>query len=272
MIFHAARILVELLIASCVFYVSVSYSLAFLLGGRTLPAGILRAMLSELVATLVLLPLWPLWWIVGGSYRAALEGEGRARGERHPVVLLHGLAMNRTSWIWLGRRLINRGAGPLYGTTYFSPQSVHRSAIHLQRFVERVRAREDSPRVDIVAHSLGGLIARYYIEHLGGAEQVGRLITIGSPHKGSAMGRFGFGPAVRATLPDSEFLHGLGPFNTSNHVTYTSIWSRSDAVIVPAESSAIAPAGVDYVFDGLGHLALLLSPRVADVVARRLSE
>jgi len=49
------------------------------------------------------------------------------------------------------------------------------------------------------------------------------------------------------------------------------VWSRADAIIEPPESSSIAPVGEDRIFDDLGHLSLLLSPRVLDCVADRLA-
>ena len=260
-----------LLVAACVFYVGFSYGLAFLrpADANTRRAHLVRAALVEFLTTLVLLPLWPFWMLIGASYEAAIEGEGKARGGRHPVVLLHGLAMNRTNWLWVGRRLAARGIGPLYGTSYFSPQSVLVSAQHLKNFVERVCARADATRVDIVAHSLGGVVARYYIERLGGAERGGRLITIASPHQGTVMGRMGFVPSARQVTNGSSFLGELGMPKPG--VAYTSIWSRADAIVVPPESASLAPAGEDRVFDDLGHLSLLLSPRVVDAVVERLT-
>jgi triacylglycerol esterase/lipase EstA (alpha/beta hydrolase family) len=185
------------------------------------------------------------------------------------VVLLHGFFMNRTQWLWLGRRLAERGLGPLYGTTYFSPQTVAQSARHLERFIEHVRAREDAERVDIVAHSLGGVVARYYVEQLDGAAQVGQLITIGSPHRGTRLARFGLGlvPSAREVAAESQLLAELAP---PDGATYVSLWSRADAVIIPADASSIAPVGEDHVFDDLGHLSMLLSRRVVDAIAKRL--
>jgi triacylglycerol esterase/lipase EstA (alpha/beta hydrolase family) len=257
-----------LLLLACSFYVSVSYLHAF---WHRRPANVhlFRAAAVELVASLLLLAFWPLWIIMGASYQAKEEGEGEARGRRHPVILLHGFAMNRTNWVWLGRRLARRGIGPLYGTTYFSPQSIRTSAVHLQKFVERVRKRENADKVDIVGHSLGGLVARYYLEKLGGAAHVGRLVTIGSPHGGTHFGKLGFIiPSAKESLADSAFYRELGP--VQNGVAYTSVWSRADAIIEPPESASIAPAGTDCVFDDLGHLSLLMSPRVLDAVAGRL--
>jgi triacylglycerol esterase/lipase EstA (alpha/beta hydrolase family) len=260
-----------LLVVACVFYVGTSYAFALARSTRFgLPrARLLRAAAKELFTTLVLLPLWPFWLMMGSSYEAGIEGEGR-KG-RHPVVLLHGLAMNRTNWVWLGRRLARRGLGPLYGTTYFSPQRVSRSARHLRGFIERVCAREDAPKVDIVAHSLGGVVARYYVERLGGDERVHRLVTIATPHRGTEMARLGLVPSAREMRAGSDFLVELGLPEAALKVRYTSIWSRADAIVVPAEAASIAPAGEDCVFDDLGHLSLLLSPRVAQVVAERLA-
>jgi triacylglycerol esterase/lipase EstA (alpha/beta hydrolase family) len=261
--------IVGLFTAGCFAYVAGSYALAFRGGARGAGARLVRAALVELGATLLIMPLWPLWLILGASYGATHEGRWRVPGRRHPVVLLHGFAMNHTSWAWVGRRLAARGIGPLYGTSYFSPQPVRYSARHLGAFIERVIAREDAARVDIVAHSLGGLVARYYIERLGGARRVARLVTIGSPHRGTALGRFGLVPVARELAAGSALLGELGA--PSPEVSYTSVWSRADAIVVPPESSSLAPAGEDRVFDDLGHLSMLLSPRVIDVVAERLT-
>jgi triacylglycerol esterase/lipase EstA (alpha/beta hydrolase family) len=260
-------VVIGLLVTSCIAYVASTYGLA-VVSGRVRTAGVWRAMVNELLACLLLLPLWPFWMVLGASYAAAVEGEGQATGRRHPVILLHGLAMNRTNWIWLGRRLASRGIGPLYATSYFSPQAVRRSAQHLKRFVERVLAREDAEQVDIVAHSLGGVVARYYIERLGGKKRVGRLVTIASPHRGTVLGRIGLVPSAKEIMHGSPFLDDLG--TPSPGVAYTSIWSRADAMVQPPESASIAPAGEDRVFDNLGHLSLLMSTRVLDAVAERL--
>jgi hypothetical protein len=246
-------------------YVSFSYVLAF--ARRPRPPRLLRAMLVEILTCLAILPLWPLWMILGASYEVGIEGEGEATGKRNPVILLHGFAMNHTQWLWMGSRLARRGIGPLYGTSYFSPQSVRRSAAHLRDFVERVCAREDAQKVDIVAHSLGGVVSRWYIENLGGDRRVGRLVTIASPHKGTVLGRLGVVPSAREVVDGSPFISALG--NPKGRV-YTSIWSRADAVIIPADSSSIAPDGEDLIFEDLGHLSLLISPRVIDHVAARL--
>jgi hypothetical protein len=102
---------------------------------------------------------------------------------------------------------------------------------------------------------------------MGGSEHVGRLVTLGSPHRGTTLGRFGLSlvPVARELVAESELLAGLKPHDS---VKYTSIWSRTDAVIQPPESASVVPHGEDRVFNDLGHLSMLLSARVVqDIVA-----
>jgi pimeloyl-ACP methyl ester carboxylesterase len=72
------------------------------------------------------------------------------------------------------------------------------TARDLQLRVERELARwreefrnhypkaEDDPAVVLICHSMGGLIARHYLECLGGRETARRLVTVGTPHRGAA--------------------------------------------------------------------------------------
>jgi pimeloyl-ACP methyl ester carboxylesterase len=262
-----------LYVAGILLYIAGSYTHAFWFRHNTTRlAHLVRAAFVEFFTCLLLLPFWPLWLLIGASYEVAREGAGTATGKRNPVILLHGFAMNRTNWIWLGRRLAKRGIGPLYATSYFSPQSVRRSAEHLARFVEFVCARSQCERVDIVAHSLGGVVSRYYIERLGGETKIGRLVTIGSPLAGTKIASFGpFMPSAVETRVRSTLYEEIGPLHARAGIAYTSVWSRSDAIIEPPESSSIAPVGEDRIFDDLGHLSLLMSPRVLDCIAERLA-
>ncbi len=264
----------------------VTFAASALLSRRHRRLGALSvAFLKETLATLLMLPAWPLFALLGARYRAAHEGADPDGGQQPPIILLHGYMMNRTNWLWFGRALARHGLGPLYGFTYNSLAPVDASARRLDGFVAEVLRRERAQRVDIVAHSLGGLVSRYYIEKQGGAARVRRLVTIATPHHGTLLARAGFGPVARELAPDSPVCASLGRPPRGAH--YTSVWSRSDNLVIPADSSQLtwlAPeageaeiedlAGSelrDIVFDDLGHLSLLTSPRVAAAVAERLS-
>jgi pimeloyl-ACP methyl ester carboxylesterase len=261
--------LVAAFYAGSTFYVLFSYAVAFLPRPSLWSQRLLRAAIVELGVVWTIVPMWPLWWLLGAFYQAKEQGEGEAVGRRHPIILLHGFGMNRTQWIWLARQLRARGHGPIYGMNYFTLSPVKKSARRLERFVQRVLDREKCDKVDLVAHSLGGIVARYYIERLSDGGRIARLITIGTPHGGTRMGRIGPGiPAARDLLSGSALLDELGPVRSG--AAYTSIWSRADAIVQPTESASIQPGGTDEIFDDLGHLSLVLSPRVMSVIDARL--
>ncbi len=79
----------------------------------------------------------------------------------------------------------------------------------------------------------------------------------------------------KANVLDAEMVAALdatfaGLASPAPGLPYTSIWSRSDSIIVPAAAASIAPAGEDCVLDDLGHLSLLASRRVVELIVARL--
>ncbi|CAM5527705.1 hypothetical protein SMICM304S_05241 [Streptomyces microflavus] len=85
------------------------------------------------------------------------------------------------------------GAGAGAGAS-IAVEAPHECDAGMQRGLPRTRQRE----VDIVGHSLGGLIARYYVQRLGGDRRVRTLVTLGTPHGGTAVAPgAGIHPIVR---------------------------------------------------------------------------
>lgn len=107
--------------------------------------------------------------------------------DRPPVVLLHGFIDNRSVFVLLRRSLTRHGWHHLEALNY-SPLTcdIRTAAELLGRHVEEICLRTGHQRIDIVGHSLGGLIARYYVQRLGGDHRVRTLITLGTPHGGTA--------------------------------------------------------------------------------------
>ena len=283
---HVVEWLVLLFVVIAGGFNVVTFAIAFGRGPR--PRGLWTALGKEMLATLVLIPAWPLFAFIGATYRARTRSTGDGDHSRTHIVLLHGYMMNRTNWLWLGPHLARRGLGPLHGLSYFTLQPIADSARRLAAYVEALAKREGIERVDLVGHSMGGLVARYYIEKLGGAARVRRLITIATPHHGTRLGRLAIGAARREIVPGSPH---CAPFTGAPEgVDYTSIWSRADNLVVPPESAQLTPMPPeegeaqfydsgddscgsvfdDVVFDDLGHLGLLVSPRVAEAICSRL--
>lgn len=195
-----------------------------------------------------------------------------------PVILVHGYAHNRSGYLLLRSRLRRRGFGSMYTLNYNAlttdiPEIARRLAVRVERICTDTR----QPFVHVIGHSLGGIVARYYVQRLGGDERVLRAITIGSPHNGTisaSMFRF-LGPTAKQLAWDSALIRSLNTEVAPSSVQWTSIWSTSDELVVPAESARLCPTAFqaeNILIPGEGHLSLLVSAKVMDIVVDRLSD
>ncbi len=121
--------------------------------------------------------------------------------------------------------------------------------------------------VSLVGHSLGGLLARWYVQELGGRARVDRLVTLATPHAGTRVARFAPAGLRDVLAPGSRILTRLGPTaSNGTRMPHTVIVPGGDRMIVPIESaSAVADAVVVRV-DDVGHNEALFSPRVHALV------
>jgi len=192
---------------------------------------------------------------------------------RPPVVLLHGYAQHPANFTWLARRLRRDGWRHLYLVAHTPVGGdIERSAHRLGEALDRLRRATGASRVDIVAHSMGGLVARACIRARGQASGVGRLITLGTPHQGTEIfPRFRLDPMVAQMRPGSPLLACLAADDpVPQLVDCISIYSADDAVVVPA-SRAYYPGAFNIEVRGLGHLSLLFSQRVYVLVRENLA-
>lgn len=192
------------------------------------------------------------------------------RGPR-PVIVLHGYAMNRANFVPLAYRLARAGVGPIMGFEYWTLGRTAAAAHQLEWFVAHVRAATGADSVDIIGHSMGGVVARYYVTLAGGDGVVRRLITLGSPHSGTDVSRIGIGHPGHELVTGSKLLTRLAASPPPEHTKITTIWSRGDA-LVPAAQQPPLPGAETIIYDDLGHVALLCSRRVAADVIARLTE
>lgn len=192
----------------------------------------------------------------------------RMRGPR-PVIVLHGYAMNRANFVPLGYRLARAGIGPVFGFEYWTLGRTAAAAKQLGWFVNQVCAGTGATSVDLIGHSMGGVVARYYVSLAGGDGVVNRLITLGSPHAGTDVSGLGVGHPARELVLGSKLVIRLAAAPAPVHTKVTVIWSRGDALVPGSRQPAIAGAEV-IMYDDLGHVALLGSRRVAGEIISRL--
>jgi pimeloyl-ACP methyl ester carboxylesterase len=190
------------------------------------------------------------------------------RKDIRTIVLLHGLGANRASLLPLMLYLRLRGHRRQYAFNYRTRGSIEALAIELkQRLARQVRGG----RIDLVCHSLGGLVARTYLQVLDGHRRVDRLITLATPHDGTHASAYVPTPLVSQVKPGGPFLSYLNGLPPPPGVKCCSFAAARDLIVLPPES-ALAPFGETRMFEGLGHLDILLSPKVFGAVAEALED
>lgn len=185
-----------------------------------------------------------------------------------PVVLLHGFIDNRSVFVLLRRSLARHGRRQIESFNYSPLTSDIRTAAELLgRRIEEICERSDHGQVDIVGHSLGGLIARYYVQRLGGDTRVRTLVTLGTPHTGTRVAPLANAhPIVRQMRPGSAVLEELREPAPGCRTQFVAFWSDLDHLMDPLETACIDHPDLtvqNVPVSGIGHLALPVHPTVA---------
>lgn len=215
-------------------------------------------LVQETACLLVTILLRPLGW-----FPAKLPET--TRGEHPPVILLHGLFQNRSCLFWLQHRL--RAAGYRQAISINTPpwRDIETLTELLAKKVDELRIRLKVDKVMLVGHSMGGMIARNYVQNRGGAAYVDRLVTLGSPHHGSKLAPFALSPMGKTLLPDSAFLQQFNSAAWPQEPPAIAIYTRYDNIVLPADSAKM-PGARSVELDGMGHTALLFHPRALQAV------
>lgn len=188
-----------------------------------------------------------------------------------PVLLVHGLGCNAGVWSGLARYLDAQELGPVYVISYGPPlASIDVFAEQLAARIAQVLQATTATQLVLVCHSMGGLVARAYLHRFGGGS-VRKVVTIGTPHRGSRLAWMMTGAAVTQMRPSSNFLAELNGRTGRDGVgvPVVSLWSWHDSMVVPQVSSRV-DWGDNIVVSGIAHNALLndrgVWQRVADEI------
>ncbi|HYW82923.1 MAG TPA: alpha/beta fold hydrolase [Spirochaetia bacterium] len=197
---------------------------------------------------------------------------GTARNTAPPVVLVHG--------IWDTPSVFNRMRACLEtaGRSAFAVSlKPNNGSVTLEHSADQLRQLIDArlgPRgfLDMVAFSMGGLVARYYAQRLGGLERMSHLVTISTPHCGTRTAYLQPFPGVREMRPGSPFMQDLDRDAAGlARISVTSIWSPLDILIFPAVSSRL-PFGREVRIPVLLHFLMPGDRRVIEAVMRGLKD
>ncbi|MGW6275797.1 esterase/lipase family protein [Streptomyces sp. NPDC055060] len=212
-----------------------------------------------------------------------------------PVVLVHGTFGNSVdNWLVLAPYLVKRGYcvfsldyGQLPGVPFFNGLGpIDKSAEQLDGFVDKVLASTGSAKADLVGHSQGGMMPRYYLKFLGGAQKVNALVGLAPDNHGTTL--LGLTrllpyfpgiedllttktPSLADQVAGSPFLTKLNAGgDTVPGVRYTVIATKYDEVVTPYRTQFLDGPGVRNVtlqdlcsVDLSEHVAIGILDRVA---------
>lgn len=242
-------------------------SFALMLGHTpTRPFGVsLRELVREIFFASLTQPFLPLYYFVGRRMGGRRDGT--------PIVLVHGYMQNRVGFLGLARALRKRGLGPIYAINYPWFASLTGNAARLDRFIARVCAETKKDAVDLVCHSMGGLVAMEMMrsEARKDALKVRRVVTIATPHAGVVWKGPMIGVGASNLRRGSKLLDAHATYSIA--VPCLSIYSTHDNVVHPKETSSLVKrGGKDYEVEGASHLAILFNPHVAREVGGFLAD
>ena len=226
--------------------------------------------------------------VLAATLTALLPSSPAGAAAADPVVIVPGFTTGPvidTGYIPLRDRL--RSAG--YDVTVlvypdYGLGDIRTNSQRLANTIASVRARTGAAKVDLVAHSMGGLVSRYYIKNLGGAATVDSLIMMGTPNYGTSLANVAsfltFGSCVgidacNQMASGSSFLNDLNAGDdTIGSVRYTSIATSVDLVVTPYKNAFLANDGnianitvqSQCLLRLPGHLGLIFDGAVADGV------
>ena len=213
-----------------------------------------------------------LWWSFRAAFHTGLRQPSRATSGR-PVLCIHGLFLNSTCMWGIRRRLEQEGRptrAVFMGVPLPTPMSY---ATPLIRVMRELAEQFPDQGFDIAAHSIGGVMIREVLRrHPELADNVHRVVTLGSPHHGTAVVRWiRFGPVYKMLARNSKYLQELGNLHelAPRSVT-TTVATLHDLVVYPTETCHLEGSR-QVTLDRISHLGLMTEERSIDEVEKALA-
>ena len=225
---------------------------------------LLRAWWHEAVGA-----LWVFGWLQPWRSRRHADLLPTPAQDRRGVVLVHGFVCNRGIWNpWL-QRLHTAGVPciapdlePVFG-------SIDAYVPQIDAAVQRMTDATGLPPL-LVAHSMGGLAVRAWLREAGADDHIHGVVTIGTPHRGTWLARFGFAPNTRQMRLDGDWVQALAAGEPPQRARlFTCFYGHCDNVVFPASAATLSGADNRHL-RGTAHVHMLRHPDVLAEVLRRL--
>ncbi|MDP3186943.1 MAG: hypothetical protein RLO04_06240 [Limnobacter sp.] len=229
-----------------------------------------KAVLVESIASMKLITLLQPW--APNPDGIELAGKPWRKKKPLPVLLVHGYLCN--SAIWAGTRALLERADVSTHAITLEPAigSIRSYSDAIHEAIDELLVATGAPQVKIIAHSMGGVAVRYHATEYG-HHRIAGMITIGSPHYGTALSTLGLGKNVKQMAWGSYFLKTLREHPTDREFQEKiwSLWSPQDNIVCPPVSCKLE-FGKNIAVPGCGHVALLNDSTTEDLILNWLAE
>jgi triacylglycerol lipase len=194
-----------------------------------------------------------------------------------PILLVHGIVDNHAIFTLLHRALRRRGFVTVSTYDYgLLTRDIPTAARQLGEAIEKLVANTGYERIHVIGHSLGGLIARYYVQRLGGDARVHTLITLATPHYGTELARpLRMLPLLDQLAPDSPVIRELAEPAPNCRTRFVAFYSDIDHVVWPSRNARLDHPDLqvrNVAVSGVGHLSMPNNGQVAFKISSALAE
>ena len=192
-----------------------------------------------------------------------------------PILLVHGLIDNHVIFTVMGRALRRRGFQTLSNYDYgVLTHNIPRAAVRLGEAIQKLSATTGYEHIHVIGHSLGGLIARYYVQRLGGDSHVHTLVTLGTPHHGTQLAWAApLLPLARQITPGSPVIRELAQPAVGCRTRFIAFHSDFDHLIVPSRNARLDHPDLNVrniAVHRIGHLSMPNNGGIAFTIAEAL--
>jgi triacylglycerol lipase len=194
-----------------------------------------------------------------------------------PIVLVHGIVDNHAIFTVMEYALRRCGFQTLSSYDYgLLTHNIPQAAVRLGQAIDELSTTTGYERVHVIGHSLGGLIARYYVQRLGGDRHVHTLATLGTPHQGTQLAWAApLLPLVRQLTPNSSVIRELAEPAPLCRTRFIAFYSDIDHLVVPSRNARLDHPDLNVQnipVRGIGHLSMPNNGRIALTIAQALRE
>jgi triacylglycerol lipase len=192
--------------------------------------------------------------LVGASVAVVRATQGRVepvdQGVPGPVLLVSGYGGSTRALDALRSALLSAGRDVVVVPAVDGGTGdIETQAEALGRASAAALRRSGADSVDVVGYSAGGVVARAWVRHHGGASVARRVLSVGSPQHGTALAELAVGlagrcpAACRQLRPDSGLLRSINAQDeTPSGPAFVSVWSSADEVVVPVTTARLSGA------------------------------